>query len=158
MSKEEIRKKLVEELGVHFEEQHNLPPLAARIFAYLILTDGDGVTFDDCQEKRNASKSSVSSSLNLLLKLGIITYFTKSGDRRRFFRIAEDNSFFLAKMNGELKAIENERKIVEKVVAFNKEYNVEKYRDNEVKKRCYLAYLEKSEAILLNAINELSKS
>lgn len=157
MTKEEVRKKLVEELGVHFEEQHSLPPLAARIFAYLILTDEDGVTFDDCQEKRNASKSSVSASLSLLLKLGIITYFTKSGDRRRFFRIAENNSFFVTKMKGELKAIEKERIMVEKIMAYNKEYDLEKYNRHEEKKLAYLAYLEKSEEILLRTINELSK-
>jgi DNA-binding transcriptional regulator GbsR (MarR family) len=76
MSKEEHKQRLIEELGIHFEAEYSLPPLAARIFGNLVVTDEDGLTFDDCQMKRGASKSSISTSLNLLLQLGIIDHNT----------------------------------------------------------------------------------
>ena len=89
MNKEQRKQVLIEELGVYFETEYDLPPLAARIFANLVVTDEDGLTFDDCIEKRGASKSSISTSLNLLQQIGFINYFTKSGDRKRYFKISE---------------------------------------------------------------------
>ena len=111
MVKEECKKQLIEDMGIHFESQYSIPPLAARIYAGLILSEEDGTTFEDCQIKRQASKSSISTSLNLLLKIGMITYFTKSGDRKRYFKTADKNAFFLAKLEENLKKVERERKL-----------------------------------------------
>lgn len=36
------KEKLVEEMVVHFERLFNLPPLAARIYILLLLSDRDG--------------------------------------------------------------------------------------------------------------------
>tara|TARA_R110002020_G_scaffold114593_2_gene263482 strand:- start:105308 stop:105784 length:477 start_codon:yes stop_codon:yes gene_type:complete len=153
MNKEECRDRLVEELGVHFEGQYNLPPLAARIFAILVLTDKEGLTFEDCLEKRNASKSSISTALNLLLKLGIIQYYTVSGDRKRYFNIR--NSFFLTKLEQELKKITQESINLKKMLEYNQKFNVQKAKSNEPKKKIYMDYLENSERTLLKAINSL---
>ena len=92
---EKTKEEIIETLGLHLEKEHNLPPLAARIYAILILTDEDGITFEDCLEKRGASKSSTSTSLNLLLNMGLVTYFTKPSDRRRYFTTAKKKNFFL---------------------------------------------------------------
>ena len=94
---EKSREEIVETVGLHLEEEHNLPPLAARIYAVLILTDKDGLTFDSCLDRLNASKSSISTSLNLLVNMGLVTYFTKSGDRKRYFKTAKKQTFFLSK-------------------------------------------------------------
>lgn len=63
------REKLIEEIGVHFESVYNLPPLAARIYAILIMGNEEGYSFEALVEEVAASKSTVSTSLNLLLQL-----------------------------------------------------------------------------------------
>jgi HTH-type transcriptional regulator, glycine betaine synthesis regulator len=47
----------------------------------------DGMTFDDIVKFLNASKSSISNSLNYFLQRNRIVYFTKPGDRKRYFKI-----------------------------------------------------------------------
>ena len=83
------KEQLVETFGVHFETLYNLPPLASRILGLLIV-DGChiGITFEELVERTTASKSSVSTSVNLLVKLGRITYYTVPGDRKKYYKPA----------------------------------------------------------------------
>ncbi|MDP5062933.1 MAG: transcriptional regulator [Maribacter sp.] len=157
MEKEEHKQRLIEELGVHFEAEYNLPPLAARIFGNLVVTEELGLTFDDCQMKRGASKSSISTSLNLLLQLGMITYFTKSGDRRRYFKISDKSTFFIKKLEQALKKAANESKMIQKVAEYDKQYNNEKYLSNKAKMETYLNCLDKNEATNKETIEALKK-
>jgi DNA-binding transcriptional regulator GbsR (MarR family) len=81
------KEELIEMFGVHFESTYNLPPLASRILGTLIIDScRTGLTFEDLLERMGASKSSVSTNLNLLLKLGKIKYYTVAGDRKKYFR------------------------------------------------------------------------
>ena len=157
MEKEEHKQRLIEELGVHFEAEYNLPPLAARIFGNLVVTEEVGLTFDDCQMKRGASKSSISTSLNLLLQLGIITYFTKTGDRRRYFKISDKSTFFIKKLEQAIKKAANESKIIQKVAAYDRQYNNEKYISNKAKMETYLNCLDKNETTNKETIEALRK-
>lgn len=154
MSKEQRKKSLIEELGVHFETTYDFPPLAARIYSSLVLTEEEGLTFEECLTKRGASKSSISTSLNLLLKMGLIAYFTKSGDRKRYFKLADKNTFFIDKLSENLKKIENEGTIIAKVGAFNKEFNTKKHKDNTPMTDLFLKYLEESKRLLIKTIEE----
>ncbi len=86
-----IKKQLIEEMGVYFESQDVLSPLSSRIFAFLALTGNSGATFDEIVEELEVSKSSVSTNLQLLQTMGRVAYYTKSGDRKRYFKIAENN-------------------------------------------------------------------
>lgn len=88
--KEEICKVkmgLVEKLGVHLEDREQLAPVAARILSYIILTGKKGVTFEDMVTILCASKSTISTHLNHLQGLNKIVYFTKTGDRKKYFVI-----------------------------------------------------------------------
>lgn len=78
---------LVEKLGVHLEDREQLAPVAARILAYIILTGKKGVTFEDMVTILCASKSTISTHLNHLQDLQKIVYFTKTGDRKKYFII-----------------------------------------------------------------------
>ncbi|WP_245188882.1 GbsR/MarR family transcriptional regulator [Maribacter dokdonensis] len=157
MNKEQRKQVLIEELGVYFETEYDLPPLAARIFANLVVTDEDGLTFDDCLEKRGASKSSISTSLNLLQQIGFINYFTKSGDRKRYFKVSEKDAFFSNKLKQSLKKLETECKMIDKVAEYNKEHNITKYEENKEKKEIYLNCLEETRKIFKQTINNLKK-
>ncbi|MGJ5640675.1 GbsR/MarR family transcriptional regulator [Formosa sp. S-31] len=86
--KEKLR--LVEKLGVFIERNDKLAPVAARIISYAILTGKSGITFDDLVTNLCASKSTISTHLNHLLDLKRLTYFTKQGDRKKYFIVNED--------------------------------------------------------------------
>ncbi|EAS18577.1 hypothetical protein BBFL7_00722 [Flavobacteria bacterium BBFL7] len=79
--------RLVEKLGVHLENREQLAPVAARILAYVILTGKKGTTFDEMVTILCASKSTISTHLNHLQDLNKIEYFTKTGDRKKYFVI-----------------------------------------------------------------------
>ncbi|QXP50884.1 transcriptional regulator [Cellulophaga sp. HaHa_2_95] len=81
---------LVEKLGVHLENREQLAPVAARILSYIILTGKKGTTFEDMVTILCASKSTISTHLNHLQDLKKIEYFTKTGDRKKYFIINAD--------------------------------------------------------------------
>ncbi|MGA9211374.1 transcriptional regulator [Kaistella sp.] len=85
-----IDKEIFSEMVNFYGDAFHLPPLAAKIYAYLIFDfERKGVDFDQFIEVFSASKSSVSSNLNLLLNLNIITDFNKIDERKRFFVMNE---------------------------------------------------------------------
>ncbi|WP_027376997.1 hypothetical protein [Kaistella palustris] len=87
----EFDKDIFREMVKFYGEAYHLPPLAAKIYAYLIFDfDRNGVSFEEFVEIFAASKSSVSSNLNLLLNLDIIKDFTKIDERKRFFVMNEN--------------------------------------------------------------------
>jgi DNA-binding transcriptional regulator GbsR (MarR family) len=91
--KEEVCKEkmaLVEKLGVHLENREQLAPVAARILSYIILTGKIGTTFEDMVKILCASKSTISTHLNHLQDLNKIVYFTKTGDRKKYFILNKD--------------------------------------------------------------------
>lgn len=77
---------------VHFSSTHyHLTPLAAKIYAYLTFDfEMNGVTFEELVDDLKASKSSVSCSLDLLLKGNHITVLNKIDERKRFFILNPD--------------------------------------------------------------------
>ena len=85
-----IDKEIFREMVKFYGEAFHLPPLAAKIYSYLIFDfDRKGVSFDEFIEIFCASKSAVSTNLNLLLNLNIISDFNKIDERKRFFVINE---------------------------------------------------------------------
>ena len=85
-----IDKEIFRDMVKFYGDVLHLPPLAAKIYSYLIFDfDRNGVSFDEVVEIFCASKSSVSSNLNLLLNLNIITDFNKIDERKRFFMMNE---------------------------------------------------------------------
>ena len=81
------KKELVEKLGVNFEKLNKLAPVAARIFATLIVSEKKGITFEELVGELNASKSTVSTNLEHLQSLNKVSYVTRPGDRKRYFII-----------------------------------------------------------------------
>lgn len=132
---------LVEMFGVFFESTHHLPPLASRILGNLII-DGckTGLTFEDLVERMSASKSTVSTSLNLLLKMEKVTYYTVTGDRKKYYK----PSPFSNRLQNYLKMIELEKTIIEKMM---------NYREKTVscpEERCNLENMQEYRKHVLN--------
>ncbi len=80
------QKELIEELGNHLA-RHGGQQLCGRILGLLSFSDAEEFTFDEIVSQLQVSKSSVSVAINTLLMTNKIEYFTRSGDRKRYFRI-----------------------------------------------------------------------
>lgn len=154
-----IKEQLVEEIGLYFEKAHQLPPLAARIYGWLVICPKSGHSFDDIVELSKSSKSSVSTNLNLLLQSGCIEYFTKSGERKRYFRLSKDYLKVTLKQYEE--RVSKELEIVNKISAFNIKHNKKKYKKHQEFGKLFHEYLKtqhKNLRCTINRMNKLEKS
>lgn len=145
------REELVELFGVFFETTHHLPPLGARILGNLILdSKSSNVTFDQLVERMGASKSSVSTNLNLLLKLGKITYFTQPGDRKKYYKPTP----FSERFNNYLKMIALEKEIIEKMANYRDKSSCPKSRAEIEMVKIYNEHLTEMERLILKSIDD----
>lgn len=83
LSTEKIQ--LIEKLGMH-NENSGIQPAAARIFALLIVSDRNELSFEEIYDTLKISKSATSSAINLLIGTQRVEYITKPGERKRYFR------------------------------------------------------------------------
>lgn len=149
--------KLIEKLGVHIESKEQLAPLAARIVASLVLKGKKGETFEGLVEKLNASKSTISTHLTNLQAAHRITYYTKPGDRKKYF-ILSPNAMILS-MDEMIAGWEEQRDIHLEIVAYKTDINkkiknVEERFDIDFH-TMYLNYLEQISVLMKNLRSEL---
>ncbi len=119
----------------------------------LILSPADGYTFEEIVEITGASKSSVSTQLNSMLQQNRIEYFTKSGDRKRYFRAHK--GYLKLRLEELLKNIQKEIELAEKLTAFNRQNNPEKYESYKPLTSLFQDYLKAQEENLKNAIHKM---
>ena len=119
----EEEKQFVEELGISIEKL-GAPPLQSRVISLLIMRTPEGVPFDEIVEFLGASKSSVSSALNLFLQLKHVVYYTKPGDRKRYFKVPF-SSFWLSDFENKIKDIDSIISILVKLSIFRGDENSE---------------------------------
>ncbi|PPK92768.1 MULTISPECIES: GbsR/MarR family transcriptional regulator [Nonlabens] len=125
------RMDLVEKLGVHLEGREQLAPVAARILSYIILTGKKGTTFEDMVLTLCASKSTVSTHLNHLQDLNKIKYFTKTGDRKKYFVINKDT--IIQHIDKMVKHWREEREIHEEIKVYKELQNTDKIENEDEK-------------------------
>ncbi len=118
---EERKKLLVERYGLFMEKQEKLAPIAARIFATLLINKETGSTFDELVHFLGASKSTVSTNLKSLQKVEIVHFFTKPGDRKKYFTLNPIG--FLTRIEENLKMYKTEHELATEVINFKKEAN-----------------------------------
>jgi DNA-binding transcriptional regulator GbsR (MarR family) len=160
INKEDLLKEklaLVEELGIHFESNDNMPPLASRIVVYLILNGAKGTTFEELVDKLEASKSSISTNLQLLQSKDRINYFTKCGDRKRYFKLSPN--YAMSRMEERILIWEKEKSThlklynyKKKMLQLNNEYN-----ENHVSLQFNKKYIEFITKMIQN-LNELKQN
>ncbi|MES2484959.1 MAG: hypothetical protein V4581_03305 [Bacteroidota bacterium] len=149
------REDLIEQFGIHFENIGHLPPLGARILSTLILDACvHQYTFDDLVEQMGASKSSISTNLNLLLKLGKINYYTLPGDRKKYYR----PSAFSERFDNYLKMIAFEKQIMDKMLEYRKQTMSCQAEKFELEKTlAYKEHVLEMEALLNKSINKFKE-
>ena len=83
---ENIKKELVEKIGIVYENAGHTP-IAGRIAGILFLSEPPYRSFDELVKELSASKSAISNGLNLLQAMGLVEYETFPGDRKRYFKL-----------------------------------------------------------------------
>lgn len=148
------RDELVEMFGIHFERYWNFSPLSGRILGCLIVwNDAKGLTFDDLVSTLGASKSSVSTNLNLLLKIGKIEYYTFPGDRKKYYR----PSSFSDRMQNHLQMVIDEKKLIESIIDYRNKTVVDGDFTNLELIKIYQDHVIEFEKFLNNTIQKLEK-
>lgn len=155
MKKSEKRDQLVEQIGVNIEEAQQFSPLASRIYALVLLAPIKGYSFEDVVELSKSSKSSVSTNLKLLLESGVLEYFTKPGERKRYFRLSQN--YLEVSLNKLKNRVAAELSLFYKIDSFNSEYNTSKYEKHKKIGHLYKKYLEAHHENLEATINEMNK-
>lgn len=130
-SKLEIDQELFCEMMKFYGETLNLPPLSAKIYAYLIFDfERKGICFEEFVEVFSASKSSVSSNLNLLLNADLIIDFTKINERKRFFKINEN--YIQIRFTAIISRLKKEVEILDKLNAYrncSEEHHIQRFEN-----------------------------
>lgn len=151
---DEPKKELIEEFASHYIEAYGLPPLAAKIYAYLLLDcKREGITFDELVEVFNVSKSSVSNSLHLLTQHKHIEQFTKIDQRKRLYRVSSEHIILrLQKVHAMLL---REKYLSEKLRCYKESKINEEKNVNIQKTDIYINHLKNSIKGLSETIGQL---
>ncbi|ASE61046.1 transcriptional regulator [Chryseobacterium indologenes] len=109
----EVDDKIFQDAVKFYGTVFSLPPLASKIYSYLLFDyEKVGITFDEFVEVLAASKSSVSTSISLLLKAQLIVDHNKMDERKRYFFINDEYKKIrfekiVQKMKDELKLLDD---------------------------------------------------
>ena len=122
MDKEKIA--LEEMMTELFRRLHHLSPMAARTLSVLAIEgSAEGLTFEGLIERLQASKSTLSTSINLLQDKELVYYETKENKRRKYFK-----SFPFDKRFGEfLDLVRYEKDFTTRFESYMKEQNQREY-------------------------------
>jgi len=123
------REEITEMMAVHFQNIFSVPPLVGKILAVIIMDGHDvGVTFEYLVERLGASKSSISTGLNMLLCTNKIYFYKLEGDRKKYFK----NKSFTERFVRIYENIEFEEKIINRVLNYIRKQNSngEKIKEN----------------------------
>lgn len=152
----EEKKKLMEVLGLHWERRLQMTPLAARIQALLVLTPDEALSFDDIINITEASKSSVSSNLNLLIKMKGVEYFTLPGDRKRYFKASKE--YMAVRLKEGLEDIKEEIEILNQIENFKSTYCEVPCERNKTLTTLYQKFLNQQEQSLSEMLDIMEEN
>ena len=108
---------LFEELATQFQQVHQISPLAAKLYTYILLdVDQEGITFDEMVDFFGVSKSSISTSIQLLLQMKLVESCNKFNSRKRYFKI--NNHYLEFKLQNILDYVQKEKDLTLKYKAF----------------------------------------
>ncbi len=152
---ERKREEIIELFGVHFEKHHNMPPLASRILATLILYSREkDLTFEELVTITGASKSSVSTNIHLLLETKKIEYYTVCGDRKKYFK----PSSLAERIKNHLEIVKSEQVLIKRIRNYENEFNLKPKDNVESKvKDLYTDYVNEFERLINDFINKIEE-
>lgn len=92
----------IEKFSQLFQAYTMFPPVAGRIFGYLLICDPPYKTASQLVERLSIAKSTVSTIMRPMIQVGFMEEFTLPGERSRMYRIRETGweELFLKKISG----------------------------------------------------------
>jgi len=145
---------LFESFSAYLEKTYNFPPLASKIQAYMVLnSDIEGYSFEDLLDVFKVSKSSLSTSINLLLSLNQIEYINKIDSRKRYFRL--NPNYVPEKLDFLYDMISKDLFFTKKINAHRTETLLLTPSENAGIINVYTDYLEESKRLLNETINKI---
>lgn len=146
----EIDEKIFQDAVKFYGTIFNVPPLASKIYAYLLFDyDKVGITFDEFVEVLSASKSSVSTSISLLLKAQLIVDHNKMDERKRYFFINDE--YKKIRFEKIVQKMQDELKLLDDLDQFKKNHDDGYNKKMEV----YKALLNKNILNIQESLNKL---
>jgi DNA-binding transcriptional ArsR family regulator len=80
----------VERVAVFWSEQSGLPPITGRIVGWLMICDSPEESAGEIAAAIGASRASLTTSLRLLIAIGLVHSVTRPGQRTIYYRIDGD--------------------------------------------------------------------
>lgn len=146
----QVDEKIFQEAVRFYGNIFNLPPLASKIYSYLIFDFNKvGITFDEFVEVFSASKSSVSTSICLLLNIQLIVDLNKIDQRKRYFFANDD--YKKIRFEKIVQKMKDELKLMDELKKFRKIDHNEVDEKNEA----YQELLNKSIINIQESLNKL---
>lgn len=131
----------------------SIPPLASKIYAYLLFDfQKEGIAFDEFVEVFGASKSSVSTSIVLLLNAELIVDMNKIDERKRYFYINE--GFKRIRFTKIVQKMQDELKLLNELDEFQKKNSVN-YQEFDERMIAYKDLLSTSVNNIQESLNKL---
>lgn len=145
-----IDKKIFQDAVKFYSTMFNLPPLASKIYSYLIFDfEKVGITFDEFVEVFSASKSSVSTNIALLLNSQLIIDINKMDERKRYFFANDD--YKKIRFEKIVQKMQDELKLLDDLNHFRKVED----KDYDQKMEVYKSLLNKSISNIKESLNKL---
>ena len=88
-ARRETRLQFIEDAGDLLEE-HGLPHMAGRVIGALLVCVPPEMSMDELAEELQASKGSISTATQLMLRFGFIEKISRPGHRRHYYRMRPD--------------------------------------------------------------------
>jgi len=85
----EARQQFIEDAGDLLED-HGLPHMAGRVMGALLVCVPPEMSMDELAEMLQASKGSISTATQLMLRFGFIEKISRPGHRKHYYRIRRD--------------------------------------------------------------------
>ena len=146
----EIDEKIFQDAVKFYGTIFNVPPLASKIYAYLLFDyEKVEITFDEFVEVLSASKSSVSTSISLLLKAQLIVDHNKMDERKRYFFINDE--YKKIRFEKIVQKMQDELKLLDDLDQFKKNHD-DGYNE---KIEAYKALLNKNILNIQESLNKL---
>ncbi|AYN02493.1 transcriptional regulator [Chryseobacterium aahli] len=149
----EIDEKIFQDAVKFCSTMFNLPPLASKIYSYLIFDfEKVGITFDEFVDVFSASKSSVSTNIKLLLNAQLIIDVNKIDERRRYFYT--NTEYKKVRFEKIVQKMQDELNLIEALRKFRKLKKVDD-KDFEDKMEVYKSLLNKNIVNIQESLNKL---
>ncbi|MDH6253674.1 DNA-binding transcriptional regulator GbsR (MarR family) [Chryseobacterium sp. H1D6B] len=146
----EVDEKIFQDAVKFYGTIFNIPPLASKIYSYLIFDfEKVGITFDEFVEVLSASKSSVSTSISLLLNSQLIIDVNKMDERKRYF--FTNDEYMKIRFEKIVQKMKDELKLLDDLNNFRK-IKDEGYNE---KISAYKALLNKNISNIQESLNKL---